>query len=89
MYSYSEEQMSKANRRWNEIESCKVVKIDNQRGLLYEFPWGGTSWIRPKDFEIEPYWIDMILSTVSSQGHISLKAAKFVGRTPEAFIPKE
>ena len=94
MYNYYDErQMSRVNRRFNNIESCKVVEIDSQRGLIYELPWGGTSRIKPRNFEIEPYkigdWIDMSLSTVSSQGYISLRSAQFIGRTPEPFIPKE
>ncbi|MCI8296956.1 MAG: hypothetical protein HFG22_13970 [Lachnospiraceae bacterium] len=95
MYNYDEKQMSEANRRCNNIQSCQVVDIDKGRGLIYALPWGNgeTSWIKPKDFEIAVYepgeWIDMVLDTVSSQGHISLRSARFVGRTPQKFIPKD
>lgn len=92
-YNYDERCISKISRYHNEITACKIIKVDNERGLTYELPWGGTSWIKPRDFEIEPYkagqWIDMILGTVSSNNHISLKSAQYIGKTPEPFIPKE
>lgn len=92
--NYDKRQISSQSRRYNDITACKVVEVDKGRGLIYQLPWkNDTSWIKPSNFEIEPYkvgdWIDMILITVSSQNRISLKSAQFIGRTPEAFIPEE
>lgn len=94
MYNYDTRQMSKMNRKWNGVQACQIVEIDDMRGITYRLPWGnGTSWIRPADFEIGGYkvgqWIDMILITVSYEGHKQLLSAQFIGRTPEVFIPKK
>ncbi len=94
MYNYDERQISAASRRFNDIKSCKVVKIDEKYGLTFRLPWGNeTAQIKPMDFEIGKYsvgdWIDMRLWTVSSQGRISLKRAQFIGETPGRFVPEE
>ncbi len=36
MYIYDEKQMSEANRRFNDIESCIIVGIDENRGVRYK-----------------------------------------------------
>lgn len=93
MYDYDGRQMSKMNRKWNGVQACQIIEIDDMRGLIYRLPWGGTSWIRPSDFEVAGYkvgeWIDMILKTVSYEGRKHLQSEQFVGRTPDTFIPKE
>lgn len=94
MHIYDEKQMSEANRRFNDIESCIIVGIDEKRGVRYKPVWGNIEdWIRPRDFEVESYrigdWIDMIFSTVTTQGHTSIKSARFIGKTPKRFIPKK
>lgn len=94
LYKYDIRQTSKENRRLNGIKACQIIKIDNEHGLTYKLPWGNdTSWIKPQDFGVGQYkvgeWIDLLLCTVSSQGHIYLQSEQFVGRTPEAFIPEK
>ena len=94
MSNYDERQMTATSRRFNDIKSCEIVKIDERYGLTFTLPWGNeTAQIKPMDFEIGKYkagdWIDMKLWTLSGQGCISLKSAQFIGRTPEPFIPKK
>ena len=94
MYNYDERQISAASRRFNDIKSCEIVKIDERYGLTFRLPWGNeTAQIKPMDFEIGKYkvgeWIDLRLYTVCGQNRISLKSVQFIGRTPNVFIPKK
>lgn len=94
MNNYDKQQITATSRRFNDVRACRIVQVDNERGLIFKLPWGNeTAQIRPMDFEVGMYqageWIDMRLWTVSSQNHISLKSAQFIGRTPQQFIPKE
>lgn len=86
-------QTSELRRYINDITACKIVKIDDEFGLEFELPWGGTSKIKPGNFEIEKYepneWVDVILYTVSGGGSIALKSVQFIGKTPGMFVPKE
>lgn len=76
MYIYDEKQMSEANRRFNDIESCIIVGIDENRGVRYKPVQGNIEdWILPRDFEVESYRI--------------IKSARFIGKTPKRFIPKK
>lgn len=89
---YDTIQMSESSRRCNNIRPCQIVGI-NEDNLTYRLPWGKTSEIRLIDFEIGEYqvgeWIDMIFGTISSGNTITLQTARFIGRTPEKFIPKD
>lgn len=92
--SYDVRQMSKMNRKWNGVQACQIIEINNERGIVYRLPWGnGMSWIRPADFEVGEYkvgqWIDMILKIAIYEGHKQLLSEQFIGRTPDVFIPKK
>lgn len=93
MSNYDVRQMSKMNRKWNGIQACQIIEIDNLRGLVYRLPWGGTSWLKPQNFEVAGYkigeWVDLILKIAIYEGHRQLLSEQFIGRTPEQFVPKE
>ena len=93
MYNYDDRQISQSSRYFNNIKSCQIIKIDNEFGLEFGLPWGGTAKNKPKDFEIADYqegqWIDLILSTISHHNYLELRSIQFIGRTPKTFLPKE
>lgn len=93
MYNYDKIQLTADSRRQNDIRVCKVVGTDPDRGLEFELPIGGTCWIKPMDYEVIPYnigdFIDMQLCIVHEYGYASLRTARFIGKTPDVFIPSD
>lgn len=92
MSNYDPRQMSECNRRCNNVRVCRIVEIDRERGLLCRLPWETeTIWMRPKNFEVEPYkvgdLVDLALVTINTHDHISVRSAQYIGKTPETFIP--
>lgn len=93
MNNYNSMQITEQNRYRNNIRPCRVVEIDKERGLSCKLPWGNdVIWMRPKDFEVEPYkindWVDLALETISTHDHISVRSAQYIGKTPKKFIPE-
>lgn len=85
--------ITESNRRRNNVRACRVVEINRERGLLCRLPWGTDEiWMKPRDFEVVPYkvgdWVDLVLVTISTHNHISVRSAQYIGKTPATFIPE-
>ena len=76
------------NRHNNDIVACRVLKVHGN-SISIPLPWGGvaTLAIISDVFEVGD-WVDMQLMARKNNGVVTSYLAKYVGRTPERFIPE-
>lgn len=85
--------MGKNVRYLNGIRALRILKVDDSRGLTLPIPGTDSTFeIMPRDFEIGEYkadeYVDCQVYMNYRHGFSSLRSARFISRTPEAFIPK-
>lgn len=93
MYNYEVVQMERNSRYRNGIRALKILKVDDSRGLTLPVPGTDSTFeIMPRDFEIGGYeadeYVDCQIHMDYRYGSASLRSARFISRTPEAFTPK-
>lgn len=85
---YNDIQVTKTNRRMNDIRACKIVEVTPKFGIRLEVAKNQTIELMPKDFEVFEYkpgmWVDCQLHKINGQ----VVGCKRIGMTPEAFIPE-
>lgn len=93
MYNYETVQMAKNVRYRNGIRALRILRVNNEKGLILPIPGTDSTFeIMPRDFEIAGYkegeYVDCQIYMNYRNGSASLRSARFISRTPEAFTPK-
>lgn len=85
---YNDIQVTKTNRRMNDVTACKIVEVNPKFGIRLEVAKNQTIELMPKDFEVFEYkpgmWVDCQLHKINGQ----VVGCKRIGMTPEVFIPQ-